>query len=97
MSKVSNMMTPAETEIIKEILTGTWEYIGNDIMDALQAEGKNRISKSDLAEVVLDADYPKMMVERLKAQAVWEKFCNNSYRDRLSFIKEKVFTQMWYS
>lgn len=86
-----------EIGILRQILYGTWEYIANDIMDALAAEGRNSIKQADVVEVVLDADHCQRMVQQLKAQEVWKMFDSMPYKDRIAFAKKNVFTAKVYA
>lgn len=88
--------TAEEAMTLKRILYGTWEYIGNDVMDAVQADGKDSMPAAHVIEVVLDADHCKMMVERLKAQALWEKFESMTYAARCAWARKYVFTSKRY-
>jgi hypothetical protein len=89
--------TEAETTTLKRILYGTWEYIGNDIMQAVQEEGRYDIPREDVIEVVLDADHAQKMVGELKAKALWEKFEKLTYKERIAFCKKHVFPYPRYS
>jgi len=44
---------------IKRMLNSVWQYIGSDIMQTIQeCEGKDFIKRSDVIELVMDADRP---------------------------------------
>mgnify|MGYP000701332342 CR=1 FL=1 len=86
-----------EVQTLRRILYGTWEYIGNDIMDSLLAEGRTYISRSDVVEVVLDADHCGKMVSELKANELWGRFSAMPYKERIRFAKKYVFLEVRYA
>ena len=94
---MATKFTDAEITILKRILYGTWEYIGNDIMESLNSEGRDSIPRADVAEVVLDADHCKKMVFELKAQILWAKFDAMLYKDRIKFTVKYAFPCARYS
>lgn len=77
------------------MLRATWEYIGNDIMSAVQEEGRYDISREDLIEVVLDADHMKVAARTADEKAALVEFEKLSYKEKIKFAKTVFVYERW--
>ncbi len=50
-------LTPEELKVLVNAAHATWNYIADDCMTLLKEEGKKKMPKSHVVEVVLDASY----------------------------------------
>jgi hypothetical protein len=77
------------------MLRAAWEYIGNDIMSAVQEEGKYDISRDDLIEVVLDADHMHCAARTADEKAALVEFEKLSYKEKIKFAKTVFVAARW--
>jgi len=77
------------------LLRATWEYIGNDIMSAVQEEGKDWISRDDLIEVVLDADHMNVAAKNASEKEALKEFDKLSYKEKIKFAKTVFIYERW--
>jgi len=77
------------------LLRATWEYIGNDIMAAVQEEGRYDISRDDLIEVVLDADHMNVAAKNASEKEALKEFDKLSYKEKIKFAKTVFTYERW--
>lgn len=94
---ITPLFNAEQIQTLSRILYGTWEYIGNDIMDAVLTDGGESITSEAVVEVVLDADHCTKMVRELKAEALWATFQEHPYDQRMAFARKHAFPAKRYS
>jgi len=77
------------------MLRATWEYIGNDIMQAVQEEGRYDISRDDLIEVVLDADHMMVAARTADEKTALVEFNKMAYKEKIKFAKTVFVHERW--
>jgi hypothetical protein len=83
------------TKIWRYLLRATWEYIGNDIMQAVNEEGRSYIHRDDLIEVVLDANHMDMAARNASEKEALKEFDKLSYKEKIKFAKTVFISERW--
>lgn len=84
---------PEMQKRIEDMAYTTWQAIGGDILDALGGEKNHpRIRRSEVVEIVCDADHMKTYGEDEEAYKFWSEL---PWGQRSSCIR-KAFPCQWY-
>ena len=97
-------LSTEDRKTIERIANGVWQYIGHDIMEALEAEGKDSIPKDHVVEVVMDSfeSHWRTIVmqyfrkEKDRVTALVEEFWKQSFDYRKEII-DGAFSFQWYA
>ena len=73
-------MSEGEAKDIQRAAQATWQYIGGDV---LEMNGGHAISRDEVIEAVLDADY---MQQHVKDKALYRKFSSLKYAAQIALI-----------
>lgn len=77
--KASGLAEPQVKEI-QRAAQATWQYIGGDV---LEMNGESAISRDEVIEAILDADY---MQQHVKDKALYKKFSSLKYDIQIALI-----------
>jgi len=76
----------SELQVIYGVLQSTWQEIGSDFLSLLE-EGEDSMSRADVIEVVLDADYATHHVQTTEQKAVWARYSALPYPEMIAIAK----------
>lgn len=92
-TSVEPSFTKAELDLIYGILQATWQEIGYDYLTI--EGGPSTMTRAEVIEVVLDADYASRHVRTPEQKAVWDRYDKLEYTQMIK-IAEGAFKHARY-